>query len=62
MVNRAIVLIIVAVSTSETSVNFYHTIRRNIRVDSRLHTPCHENPKSHDVTKCAQAFGFDSFL
>jgi hypothetical protein len=36
-----------AVSTSETSVNFYETTRRNILEDSHLHTHRHENLKSH---------------
>jgi hypothetical protein len=35
------------VSTSETSVNFYDTTRRNIPEDSRLHTRRRENLKSH---------------
>jgi hypothetical protein len=33
----AIVLMMLAVSTSETSVNFYQTTRRNIPEDSHLH-------------------------
>jgi hypothetical protein len=33
-----IVLMIEAASTSETSVNFYHTTRRNNPEDSHLHT------------------------
>jgi hypothetical protein len=36
-----------ATSTSETSVNFYQTIRRNIPEDSHLHTRRRENLKSH---------------
>jgi hypothetical protein len=34
-------------STSETSVNFYQTARRNIPEVSHLHTRHHENLKSH---------------
>jgi hypothetical protein len=37
-----------AVSTSETSVNFYQSARRNIPEDSHLHTRCCKNLKSHD--------------
>jgi hypothetical protein len=36
-----------AASTSETSVNFYHTTGSNNPEDSHLHTHCHENLKSH---------------
>jgi hypothetical protein len=36
-----------AVSTSETSVNFYQTTRRNIPENSHLHTPRRENLQSH---------------
>jgi hypothetical protein len=36
-----------AASTSETSVNFYQTTRRNNPQDSHLHTRRHENLKSH---------------
>jgi hypothetical protein len=36
-----------AESTSETSVNFYQTIRRNIPEDSHRHTRRSENLKSH---------------
>jgi hypothetical protein len=35
------------VSTSETSVSFYHTTRRNIQEDSRLHSRRRQNLKSH---------------
>jgi hypothetical protein len=34
-------------STSETSVNFYQTKRRNIPEDSHLHNRSRENLKSH---------------
>jgi hypothetical protein len=34
-------------STSETSVNFYQTTRRNNPEDSHLRTRCRENLKSH---------------
>jgi hypothetical protein len=36
-----------AASTSETSVNFYQTTRRNNPEDSHLHTRRRENLKSH---------------
>jgi hypothetical protein len=38
-----------AVSTYETSVNFYQTAQRNIPEDSHLHTRRRENLKSHLV-------------
>jgi hypothetical protein len=40
-------LMMEAVSTSETSVNFYETTRRNISEDSHLFTRRRENLKSH---------------
>jgi hypothetical protein len=40
-------LMMEAVSTSETSVNFYQTTRPNIPEDSYLHTGRRENLKSH---------------
>jgi hypothetical protein len=40
-------LMMKAVSTSETWVNFYQTTWRNIAEDSHLHTHCHDNLKSH---------------
>jgi hypothetical protein len=40
-------LIMKAVSTSETSANFYHTTRRNNPEDGHLHTRRRENLKSH---------------
>jgi hypothetical protein len=36
-----------AVKTSETSVNFYDTIRRGMPEDSHLHTRRRQNLKSH---------------
>jgi hypothetical protein len=39
------------VSTSETSVNFYQTTRRNILEDSNFHTRLRENMKSHEINK-----------
>jgi hypothetical protein len=46
-VNAAsIIRAIVQASTSETSVNFYQTTRRNIPEDSHLHTHRRENLKS----------------
>jgi hypothetical protein len=38
-----------AASTSETSVNFYQTTRRNSPDDSHLHTRRRENLKSHHI-------------
>jgi hypothetical protein len=43
------VIMMEAASTSETSVNFYRTIRRNIPKDNRLHTRRRENLKSHMI-------------
>jgi hypothetical protein len=40
-------LMMETVGTSETSVNFYQTTRRNIPEDSHLHTRRRENLKSH---------------
>jgi hypothetical protein len=45
-----------AASTSETSVNFYQTTRRNIPEDSHLHNRHRENLKSHQDFS-----GFSSF-
>jgi membrane-bound lytic murein transglycosylase MltF len=42
-----IALMMEAVRSSETSVNFYQTTRRNIPEDSHLHTRRRENLKSH---------------
>jgi hypothetical protein len=42
-----IVLMMEALRTSETSVNFYETTRRNIPEDSHFHTRRGENLKSH---------------
>jgi hypothetical protein len=44
---RLVVLLVQAPSTSETSVNFYQTTRRNNPEDSHLHTCRRENLKSH---------------
>jgi hypothetical protein len=38
-----------AASTSETSVNFFQTTRRNNPEDSHLHTCRRENLKSHII-------------
>jgi hypothetical protein len=46
---RAIALMMKAVSTSETSVNFYQATRRNNPEDSHLHTRRRENLKSHKL-------------
>jgi hypothetical protein len=45
-----IALMIEAVSTSETSVNFYQTTRRDNPEDSHLHACSSENLKSHYLT------------
>jgi hypothetical protein len=42
-----IALMMEAVSTYETSVNFYHTTQCNISEDSHLHSCRHENMKFH---------------
>jgi hypothetical protein len=39
-----------AVISSETSVNFFQTTRRNIPEDSLHHARCRENLKSHQRT------------
>jgi hypothetical protein len=44
-----IALIVEAVSTSGTSINFYETARRRIPEDSHLHIRRFENLKSHHV-------------
>jgi hypothetical protein len=43
---RSIALMMEAVITSKTSVNFYETTRRKIQKDSHLHTHRHENLKT----------------
>jgi hypothetical protein len=45
-----IVSMMEAASTSETSVSFYQTTRRNNPEDSHLHTRRRENLKSHIMT------------
>jgi hypothetical protein len=45
----SITLMMEAANTSETSANFYQTIRRNNPEDSDLHTRRLENLKSHEV-------------
>jgi hypothetical protein len=50
-----IALMLEAASTSETSVNFYQTTRRNNPKDSHLHTHCRENLKSHKITEHGKA-------
>jgi hypothetical protein len=42
-------LMIEAVSTSETSVNFYQITRYNNLEDSHVHSIRRENPKSHSL-------------
>jgi hypothetical protein len=46
-----IALLMEAAGTSETSINFYQTTRRNNLEDSHLHTRRHENLKSHQEIK-----------
>jgi hypothetical protein len=45
--SRLIALMMEAASTSETSVNFYQTTRRNNPGDDHLHSRRRENLKSH---------------
>jgi hypothetical protein len=45
---RLIALTMEAASTSEASVNFYQTTRRNNPEDNHLHTRRRENLKSHN--------------
>jgi hypothetical protein len=47
---KAIALMMEAASTSETSVNFYHTTRRSNPEDSNHHTRRRENLKFHKLT------------
>jgi hypothetical protein len=42
-------LVMEALSTSETSVDFYHTARRNIPEESHLHAHRRENLISHMI-------------
>jgi hypothetical protein len=49
-----ITLVMKAVHTSETSVNFNVTTRRYIPEDSKLHTRRHENLKSHMTLHTSQ--------
>jgi hypothetical protein len=46
-----IALMMEAASTSETSVNFYQTTRRNNQEDTHLHTRRRENLKSHFLSR-----------
>jgi hypothetical protein len=56
VVNRAIIALkMEAASTSETSVNFHLTTRRNITEDSHLHTRCRENLKSRRCVHSVKA-------
>jgi hypothetical protein len=47
-----IALMMGAANTSETSINFYQTTRRNIPEDSHLHTCRREDLKSHMQKSC----------
>jgi hypothetical protein len=54
----AMTLMIEAVSTSETSVNFYETSQHNISEDNNVHTRRRENPKFYlDGTGSASRLG-----
>jgi hypothetical protein len=56
IIRAMIALIMEAVSTSETSVNFYHTTRHNNPEDSHLHTRRRENLKSYIILNLYQTF------
>jgi hypothetical protein len=63
--DRIIVLIMEAVGTSETSVNFLHTTRCNVPEDSRLHIRRSENLKSshsQDLQELFTVFFFVQLL
>jgi hypothetical protein len=47
-----IALMVEAENTSETSVNFYQTTRRNNPEDSHIHVRRRENLKSHPEFRC----------
>jgi hypothetical protein len=49
IISTMITLMMEAVHTSETSVNFYQTTRRNMPEDRYLHTRRYENWKSHNL-------------
>jgi hypothetical protein len=59
--SNIITLMMEAASTSETSVNFYRTTRRNIPEDSNLHTRCRENLKSHQTLSLLRPLFFRRF-
>jgi hypothetical protein len=48
----AIALMMEAVMTSETSMNFYQSKRFNVMEDSHLHTCRHDNLKPHEMFQC----------
>jgi hypothetical protein len=50
-----IAMIMETPSTSETSVNFYQTTRRNNPENSHIHTRRRENFKSHNVQHCSES-------
>jgi hypothetical protein len=52
LLRRAIALMMDATSTSETSVNYYQTTRRNNPEDSHLLTRRRENLKCHRDNVC----------
>jgi hypothetical protein len=58
----AMALVMEAVSTSETSVNFYETTRRNIPKDSHLHIRRCENLKSNFENICHRVIQTKSAL
>jgi hypothetical protein len=53
-----IALMMEAVSTSKTSINFYRTTRRNKPEDSHLHAYRRENLKSHSLYKYEMKYLF----
>jgi hypothetical protein len=55
-------LMMEAVSTSETSVDFYQTTRCKIPKDSQLHTRRRENQKSHQGCVCSPPCPTDSAI
>jgi hypothetical protein len=48
----ALALMMEVAITSDTSLNFYQTTRRNNSEDSHLHTRRRENLKSHEFNFC----------
>jgi hypothetical protein len=61
IIKAIIFLMMEAASTSETSVNFYQTTRRNNPEDSHLHNFRRENLKYH-LSFSSFSFTFSTFL